>query len=235
MTSKAQSPTEIKIGAIRAKVDMATVPAAFAEKAYAICVGLFGDRFVVKDDVLTITLSNINPESHLGTVLCNLTRIERGEVWGQRSNTTPSVERLIEALDRERLAIATALGKEVRSISDHFAMSFGMNDNSVAEISLSLAKRGNDPRGPTDLHTRYVLRTSRSADPDTLTCANVECRGTTAQERVFEILAHATAGDFAADNDLLSELGPLEAKTLMKRAMEGHPVSGDGSIGSSRP
>jgi opine dehydrogenase len=234
VTSKAQSPTEIKVGAIRTKVDMASVPAAYAEKAHAICVKLFADRFAVKDDVLTITLSNINPETHLATVLCNLTRIERGEVWGQRSNMTPSVGRLIEALDRERLSIAMAFGKEVRSVSDHFAMSFGITDSSVAEISLSLAKRGNDPRGPADLRTRYVLEDVPFGLIPTLALAQMSDVEAPLHRSGVEILSACYGRTFEADNDLLGELGTLDANTLVKLAVDGYPSANDGRIGMPR-
>lgn len=79
LTSKAQSPTHIRIGAIRAKVDMAALPASRANEVLALSNELFGDRFLIKDDILTIALSNLNPQSHMGIALCNLTRIERGD------------------------------------------------------------------------------------------------------------------------------------------------------------
>lgn len=76
---------------VRANVDMATIPASLSRRAAKICVSLFGDRFRFKDDILTIALSNLNPQNHMGIVLCNLTRIERGEDWCQNTNITPTV------------------------------------------------------------------------------------------------------------------------------------------------
>ena len=45
-------------------------------------------------------LSNLNPQNHLGIALCNVTRMERGEDWGQGENVTPAVGRFIEAWTR---------------------------------------------------------------------------------------------------------------------------------------
>lgn len=101
LTCKPRAADTFNIGAIRAKVDMATLPARFAGRAHETCVGLFGDRFDVKDDILTIALSNLNPQDHIGIALCNLSRIERAEDWGQNTNVTPAVGRFLEALDLE--------------------------------------------------------------------------------------------------------------------------------------
>ena len=64
-----------------------------------LCSALFGDRFVPRDDLIAVSLSNVNPQNHLGMALCNFTRIERSEQWANWSGLTPSVGRLIEALD----------------------------------------------------------------------------------------------------------------------------------------
>ncbi|WP_234885316.1 MULTISPECIES: NAD/NADP octopine/nopaline dehydrogenase family protein [Rhizobium/Agrobacterium group] len=98
LTSKAQSSTHIRIGAIRAKVDIAVLPVRRTKEAHEICEDLFGARFLIKDDMLTVALSNLNPQNHMGIALCNLTRIERSEAWGQNTNVTPTVARLLEAL-----------------------------------------------------------------------------------------------------------------------------------------
>ncbi len=37
---------------------------------------LFGDRFVPRDGLLAIALSNLNPQNHMAIALCNLTRME---------------------------------------------------------------------------------------------------------------------------------------------------------------
>lgn len=206
LTSKAPSPTEIKVGAIRSKVDIAVLPASLAAQSQNICVELFGDRFVVKDDILTIVLSNINPASHLATALCNLTRIERGEAWGQRANVTPTVGRLVEALDRERLIIAEAFGKKVPSIMDHYSKSFGITAASVAEISEILVERGKDPMGPKNIDTRYVLEDVPFGLIPALRLAEIAQVEAPLHKSGVEILSACYGRPFADDNDLLGEL-----------------------------
>ena len=123
-TGRQESPTEVNVATVRQRVDMATVPESDVDAGYALCNDLFGDHFVKRDGLLAIALSNLNPQNHLAIALLNLTRMERGETWGQGENVTPAVGRLIEALDRERLAIAEAFGLRVKTVQEHFSLSF---------------------------------------------------------------------------------------------------------------
>ena len=123
-TGRQPGPTQVKIANIRKKVDAATVPTRASDHGLAVCRELFGDRFVPRADLLAISLSNLNPQNHMGIALLNLTRMERGEAWGQSQNLTEAVGRLLEALDAERLAIARAIGAEVRTIREHYHLSF---------------------------------------------------------------------------------------------------------------
>jgi opine dehydrogenase len=104
--------------------------------------------------LLAITLSNLNPQNHLGIVLGNMSRMDIAPVppppdvytttkstiheneddntipssppWYQCANVTPNIGRLMEALDVERLAIAQALDINVRTIHEHYSWSFGI-------------------------------------------------------------------------------------------------------------
>lgn len=219
LTAKAPSATEVKIGAIRAKVDMATIPQTQADRAYATCVALFGDRFVQKEDMLTIALSNTNPEVHLGLIIGNLTRVELGEVWKQRSNMTPTVARLIEALDRERLAIAAAFGKKVRSITDHYEMSFGAAGSGLAEKAAYLAGQGKDPLGPKTLETRYISEDVPFGLLPTITLAEAAGVAVPIHRSGIEILSACCGCDLTQGNDLIAE---IEVKDLVPVA--GGPV-----------
>ncbi|MDR6101861.1 opine dehydrogenase [Agrobacterium larrymoorei] len=222
LTSKAQAPTEIKVGAIRSRIDLATVPDTYVAQAYETCVALFGDRFVVSDDILTATLSNTNPEIHLGIVLCNLTRVELREVWGQRSHITPLVGGFIEALDRERLSIATAFGRNVRAIADHYTISFGVSGDSIAEIAANLAKRGKDPLGPTDIRTRYVFEDVPYGLVPTVALAKLAGVDVPLHRSGVDILGACYGRDFAAANDLIPELQLVDVEHLIERVANGY-------------
>lgn len=63
-------------------------------------------------DVLETGLNNVNPIIHLGVGLCNAGRIEAqaGDFYFFREGLTPSVARLHEAMDAERVALLAAFG-----------------------------------------------------------------------------------------------------------------------------
>ncbi|MGV1832920.1 NAD/NADP octopine/nopaline dehydrogenase family protein [Agrobacterium vitis] len=224
LTCKPRAADAFNIGAIRAKVDMATVPARFSERAQTTCFALFGERFDVKDDILSIALSNLNPQDHMGIALCNLSRIERAEDWGQNTNVTPAVGRFLEALDLERLAIASAFGKTVRSTFDHFRLSFDISGGSVSEISSVLVERGSDPAGPKSVDTRYVLEDVPFGLIPTLQLAKAAGVSAPLHESGVRILSACYGRDFSKENDLLPDLGVLDLPTLKERVITGYAI-----------
>jgi opine dehydrogenase len=157
LSGRKTGPASVRVTNVRQRLDVSTIPQRLADAGLRQCVTLFGDRFQDRPDVLAIALSNLNPQNHMAMALCNFTRIESGEVWGNYAGITRSVGRLIEALDGERLAIAARLGVDVRSVQDHFHLSFAIPRASIAEMAATIHSRGDAPNGPATAETRYVL------------------------------------------------------------------------------
>ncbi|MFX6040405.1 hypothetical protein ABTE96_20775, partial [Acinetobacter baumannii] len=61
-TGRLRSPTEVAVATVRQKVDVATLPETAIDAGHALCTTLFGDRFVKRDGLLAIALSNLNPQ-----------------------------------------------------------------------------------------------------------------------------------------------------------------------------
>lgn len=202
------------INTIRARLDVAVLPATETTWAVEVCTALFGDRFVVRDNLLAIALSNLNPQNHLAIALCNLTRMERGENWGQNLHITPAVARLIEALDAERLAIAAAFGLRVRTIHEHFHLSFDVPLGPLADMTRALAARPGDTDGPTTLDSRYVTEDVPFGLVPTIRLAELASVPVPLHESGLRIMSALYGRDFAAENDILSELGPLSREML---------------------
>ena len=149
VTARKTSGTSVNVLTVREIVDFCTVPSCFPENdqeiekdsmetemissmdkreilenGYTVCTTLFGKRFKRrKGGLLAISLSNLNPQNHLGIVLGNMSRMdppppppppyyEKGEEsatkskmdattiepWYQGKNITPNIGRLMEAL-----------------------------------------------------------------------------------------------------------------------------------------
>ncbi|TIT98003.1 MAG: NAD/NADP octopine/nopaline dehydrogenase, partial [Mesorhizobium sp.] len=86
LTGRQLGPTEVHVTTIRQKLDVATLPFKAQDEGYELCTTLFDDRFVKRDGMLAIALSNLNPQNHLGIALLNLTRMEKAEQWSQGGN-----------------------------------------------------------------------------------------------------------------------------------------------------
>lgn len=200
------SPTEVKVVTVRQKIDLATVPESAGDKALALCTQLFGDRFVKRDGLLAIALSNLNPQNHLAISLMNLTRMERGESWNQGENVTPAVGRLIEALDLERLAIATAFGVSVRTVQEHFSLSFHVPVASVSDMNQEMHRNGNGGTGPKTAQSRYVLEDVPFGLLATAQLGRIAGVPAPLHEAGIALFSAAYGRDFTQENDLLRAL-----------------------------
>lgn len=200
-------PAEVSVSTVRARIDAAVVPERRTEEGLGLCRELFGDRFAARDGLLAIALSNLNPQNHLGIALLNLTRMEKGERWSQGENVTPTVGRLLEALDLERLAIAEALGLQVRTIFEHFHLSFHVPVASISEMNQRMAREGRGGVGPSTAESRYVLEDVPYGLVPTARLGRLVGRPAALHEAGVRILSAAYGRDFEAENDLLGPAG----------------------------
>ncbi|MGO4403350.1 NAD/NADP octopine/nopaline dehydrogenase family protein [Bosea sp. RAF48] len=222
-TGRKVSPTEVAVNSLRSKIDLATVPQDASAEALALCTSLFGERFVLREGLLAIALSNLNPQNHLAIALFNLTRMERGESWGQAENVTPAVGRVMEALDAERLAIAEAFGVSVRTIHEHYAYSYQLPVASIAEMNAELHGRGKGGFGPATLESRYVLEDAPYGLLPTVLLGGLIGRPATLHEAGLTLLSAAYGRDFTRENELLPALGfdVMTREELAARAKDG--------------
>ncbi|KLU21913.1 NAD/NADP octopine/nopaline dehydrogenase [Caballeronia mineralivorans PML1(12)] len=207
LTGRQLSSTEVKVGTVRQKVDMATLPEGAIDEGHSLCLQIFGDRFGKRDGLLAIALSNLNPQNHLGIALLNLTRMEHGEEWSQSGNITPTVGRLIEALDLERLAIAKTFDLPVKTVQEHFSLSYRIPPSGVSEMSQEMHRRGLGGSGPKTVDSRYVLEDVPFGLLPTILLSQLTGSKAILHESGIAIFSAAYGCDFAQKNDILPELG----------------------------
>jgi opine dehydrogenase len=196
----------VRVSNIRDAVDIAALPANNIDAMAALCRDLFGDRFVPRADLIAVSLSNVNPQNHLGMALCNFTRIEKGEAWANWSGLTPSVGRLIEALDAERIAVAAAFGASVRTVRDHFHLSFGVPHGPVGDAGPILAARDANP-GPASLQTRYITEDVPFGLVPSTRLARIAGVEMPLHDAGIALFSALYGRDFRTENDLLPALG----------------------------
>ncbi len=207
LTARRGETADVEIATVRAKFDVACVPARAGDEALARCRALFGDRFDAASSILATALSNVNPVAHAAEALPNLTRMERGEAWHLFECMTPAAARIAEAIDAERLALAQSFGLRVRSLSTHYHLSYHVPLGTIAEMAAAIHARDHAPHGPKTAAHRYVLEDI----PYGLVFYEALARIAGVQVPVMSAavtLASAAYGrDFRRDNALITSLG----------------------------
>jgi len=226
LTGRRQSDTEVSINSVRRRIDLCTVPEASSGDALARCRQLFGDVFQPREGLLAISLSNLNPQNHLGIALGNFSRMERGEHWVQAENVTPGIGRLLEALDTERLAIAEALGLEVKDIFEHFHLSFHVPIAPISEMNQQMYRDGSRGAGPATADSRYVTEDVPYGLELTARLGRLAGRPAVLHEAGIQLFSAMYGRDFAGENTLLEslELDRLTLEQLRQAALSGKLV-----------
>jgi opine dehydrogenase len=206
-TARPTSTADVQVNSVRARFEVAAIPAAKGAEALATCQALFGDRFRPVDSILATALSNVNPVAHAAEVLPNLTRMERGEAWALFDCLTPAAARIAEAIDRERLAIARGFGLAVRSIEEHCHLSYHVPRGSFAEMAAAIHARYRGPAGPTTLEHRYILEDVPYGLVFYEALARAAGVATPVMSAAITLASAAYGRDFRGQNPLLTELG----------------------------
>ncbi|MGE0279897.1 MAG: NAD/NADP octopine/nopaline dehydrogenase family protein [Rhizobiaceae bacterium] len=201
------APGQVAVGGVRAGIAGAVLPATASDRGMALCAALFGPRFTPLSGPLPILLGNLNPQVHMANVLCNLTRIEKGESWANYDGISPAVARLIEDLDRERLALGARCGLVLRSVEEHFRQSFGLPQGmTLAEMTAELHRRRGGPPGPTSLETRFITEDLPFGVAPLIRVAHAWGVGLPLHEAGLRLLSSLCGQDFAASNDLIDDV-----------------------------
>jgi opine dehydrogenase len=108
-------------------------------------------------DIIRIGLDNLNGDVHPGPVLLNTGRIEGGIEFDYYLDMTPSQALLLEAVDKERMAIGAAFGLELRNFVDEFKLLYPDTKGGTAYELLRNNKGYVGIKGPTSMHNRYLF------------------------------------------------------------------------------
>ncbi len=155
-TASRVQPLHAKVATVRPRLGVSALPATRLQALTARCAALFGDRFDPAPAHLATLLANINPIAHAGQVIPNLTRIENGEAWRLFANFTSAGARIAEAIDAERLAIGRRFGIPLRSLADHYRLSYGVKGEDLAALAQAIEAAGLGAPGPQSIDHRYI-------------------------------------------------------------------------------
>jgi opine dehydrogenase len=155
--SRSNGPAEAKIFRIKNAIPLAAMPATRTDEVLAAMRGAFPE-FIAAENVLHTSLDNMGAIFHPALTILNAGRIEstRGNYQFYVEGLTPSIARVLEALDRERVTVAAALGVRTNSAREWLQTAYNASGSSLYEAML------NNPgyygiTAPANLEHRYIF------------------------------------------------------------------------------
>lgn len=144
----------------------AAFPKERTEELLAICRLLY-DSLVYAKSIWEVTLENGNPEVHPGPSLLNVGRIDysEGEFWLYKEGITKHTVLLLQAIERERLAIGRALGFSLEDAKTS-RIRRGYFDKRAADEDLQTLFNTSEVfshiKGPIKVNSRYFTEDIRT-------------------------------------------------------------------------
>jgi len=155
------APGTVDIFSYVKKLKFAAFPGRHADDLFAMMKPIYPE-IVLSSSVLETGLTNINAVFHSPGMLMNAGWIEDtgGNFLFYREGITPAVGRVIAALDRERLAVAKALGVPSASFLENFYQAGLTTRAALDSGDISRACKESEPnkaiKSPPSLDHRYV-------------------------------------------------------------------------------
>lgn len=160
-TARMTGPAAVGIFNVASNLLFAALPASRTEELHTRMARLF-PSLTIAGSVLETGLQDLNAVEHPAQALCNAGWLEhtKGDYYFYYEGTTPSVARVIEAVDRERLALAAALEVPTLSFVESFC-AYGYTSERAAQTgSVYEAMQDSAPnryiKGPPSLEHRYI-------------------------------------------------------------------------------
>jgi len=132
--SRSDGPAQGRIFRIKEAVPIAALPATNTPKVLEALAPAF-PQFIDGQSVLHTGLNNMGAIFHPALSLLNAGRIEstHGEFQFYIDGVTPSVARVLEALDRERVTVAAALGIRARTALEWLKLAYDTTGEDLHE------------------------------------------------------------------------------------------------------
>jgi opine dehydrogenase len=149
-------PGHTTIFGIKKELMVAALPASETQRVVQLLNTAFPQMYAGAN-VLATSLSNCNAMMHPAPTLLNTSLIESGNDWLYYwDGITPSIGAFVEALDEERLAVASAFGLKIAGIQEWYKIHYGAQGATLSD-TVKQNQAYAEVQGQKTLHTRYLL------------------------------------------------------------------------------
>jgi opine dehydrogenase len=174
---------------------------------------------VAAPTVVHTGFTNANAMLHVANCVANAGKIDRGEAYKfYAEGVTPSVARLYEAINAERVAVAAALGASVPTLEDWFDRVYGVRGATLVESCQLLTTNSDGPYQatgtPKSFDHKYITEDVPVGLMPMSALGAVSGVATPAIDALITLVHAMTGKDFAA-----------EARTLERMGLEGMNAS----------
>ncbi|MFL6124030.1 NAD/NADP octopine/nopaline dehydrogenase family protein [Actinophytocola sp.] len=206
-------PAEVQVRQHKTQVPVAVLPAAGTEDLAAALAALYpGVR--AASGLWETGLGNVTAVSQPVLALTNLARIDRAEPFAiYTDGVSPAVGRMIEALDRERLALADALGVRVPGVLAWFHRVYGTAADTVAGCFAD-APGYAGIAAPTSVRHRFLAEHVRTGAVPMAALAQAAGSPHAVLDGLVELACAATGEDLRATGRTLAAMGFPDDATI---------------------
>jgi opine dehydrogenase len=164
--------------------------------------------------------TNANAMLHVANCVANAGKIDRGEAYRfYAEGVTPSVARLYETINAERVAVAAALGAVVPNLADWFERTYGVRGATLSETCQLLTTNSDGPYQATGTPKSFEHKYITEDVPVGLMpmqALGAACGVPTPTiDAVIELVRGLTGKDFS-----------LKARTLQRMGLDGLDAAG---------
>jgi opine dehydrogenase len=154
------SPTHIKPIVMKKGLQIAAFPGNRGDAVFTKLGPLFPGS-MLRPSIAWTGFMNANAMLHVANCVANAGKIDRGEGYKfYAEGVTPSVARLYQAINAERVAVAAALGAQVPTLEDWFERTYGVRGATLSETCQLLTTNSDGPYQatgtPRDWDHKYI-------------------------------------------------------------------------------
>jgi opine dehydrogenase len=167
---------------------------------------------VAAPNALYTGFTNANAMLHVANCVANAARIESGDSYKfYAEGVTPAVARLYQAINRERVAVAAALGAAVPTLEDWFERVYGVHEASLVETCQRLTYNSDGPYQatgtPSSLDHKFITEDVPTGLIPISALGAAAGVPTPAVDALIAIVRTMTGKDFASEARTLARLG----------------------------
>lgn len=146
---------KVEVAGQKSSLSAATYPSKYNQLAADKFVDIL-PQFCFGDDIIRVSLDNLNAMMHPAPTILYTAKIEHQEDFEYYLDFTPSQGALVEALDKERMMLADAYGLKIRTIMDEYKHLYVTKGNNVHEVVIN-CEGYHGIKGQKTLRTRYLM------------------------------------------------------------------------------